>query len=129
MRDHHEDPKSLSAHLRAGEEALLDPTVRGDPALVAELLTEDFEEFGASGRVWSRSEILKLLATENYQPPAMEDFQCILLAKSVALVTYKTVRCDANSGKRFVVLRSSIWMERAGSWRIRFHQGTMAPDA
>lgn len=112
--------------LRAREQALLDPAVRRDRARVAELLADDFLEFGSSGRIWTREAILDLLATESYDPPAMEEFQCDLIGEDVALVTYKTVRADAASGLRAEVLRSSIWIREAGDWRVRFHQGTKA---
>ena len=112
--------------LRAREQALLDPAVRRDRARVAELLADDFLEFGSSGRIWTREAILDLLVTESYDPPAMEEFQCDLIGEDVALVTYKTVRADAASGLRAEVLRSSIWIREAGDWRVRFHQGTKA---
>src|ERR1700722_10692890 len=93
-------PDVLCAHLRSCEEALLDPAVRRDRARVAALLAEDFQEFGSSGRIWSREQTLELLATEDYLPPAMEDFKCDLLSEKVALVTYRTVRISAESGLR-----------------------------
>jgi hypothetical protein len=116
----------LCAQLRNLEESLLDPAIRRDSAQVAALLTEDFEEFGASGRVWTREQILDLLATEIYQRPAMEDFNCALIAERIALVTYRTVRSDPHSGERTMTLRSSLWTEQSGRWRVRFHQGTRA---
>jgi hypothetical protein len=117
----------ICAHLRASEEALLDPAVRRDPARMAALLADDFLEFGSSGRVWTREEILELLATESYDRPAMEDFRCDLIGEDVALATYKTVRVDAGSGSRSAVLRSSLWIREFGEWRVRFHQGTNVP--
>jgi hypothetical protein len=119
--------EEICAHLRAREEALLDPEVRRDRARVEALLAQDFLEFGSSGKVWSREEILELLANETYQQPAMEDFRCDWLAEIVALVTYKTVRADPESGLRAVVLRSSLWVRESGEWRVRFHQGTKVP--
>jgi hypothetical protein len=116
----------LCAHLRKLEGSLLDPAVRRDSAQVTALLAEDFEEFGASGRVWTREQILDLLATEDYQRPAMEDFNCALIAERIALVTYRTVRSDPHSGERTMTLRSSLWTEQSGRWRVRFHQGTPA---
>lgn len=116
--------QEICAHLKALEEALLDPKVRRDRAQVAALLAEGFFEFGSSGRVWTREETLELLATEEYQPPAMEDFKCEWIAESVALVTYRTVRTDAESGLRSAALRSSLWVKQSGEWRVRFHQGT-----
>jgi hypothetical protein len=115
-------PNELSAHLRSREESLLDPAVRRDRDRVSALLTEDFQEFGASGRVWSREQILELLATESYDPPTTEDFKCHQIAAGVVLVTYKSVREDRSSA-----LRSSIWINKAGEWRVRFHQGTRVP--
>lgn len=117
----------ICAHLRALEEALLDAAVRRDRARVAALLAEDFLEFGSSGRVWSREEILELLTSEDYQPPVMEDLRCSLIAENVGLVTYRTVRTDDVSGIRSVVLRSSLWLRESGEWRVRFHQGTKIP--
>jgi hypothetical protein len=109
------------------ERSLLDPAVRRDHNRVLELLAEDFVEFGASGLVWSRDQVVEELATEDFQPPALEAFECSLLAPAVALLTYRTVRTDAQTGTRTVSLRSSIWVEHEGTWRVRFHQGTPAP--
>jgi hypothetical protein len=121
-----ETRETISAHLKALEETLLDPAVRRDRARVAALLAEDFEEFGSSGRAWTREQVLELLASEEYAPPAMEDFKCDLIAENVALVTYRSVKTDAVSGVRASALRSSVWVKDAKGWRVRFHQGTKA---
>ena len=118
------DTHDLCAHLQACEQTLLDPAVRRDRQRVSALLTEDFLEFGSSGRVWTREQILELLETENYQQPAMENFKCALIADGVALVTYRTVRAVAVSGEKATTLRSSLWIKESGTWRVRFHQGT-----
>ena len=60
----------IAEHLRRCEESLLDPVIRRDRARVAALLADDFEEFGSSGRVWTREQIFNLLATEDYTQPA-----------------------------------------------------------
>ena len=112
--------------LRQLEEALLDPATRQDRYRAGQLLAEDFAEFGSSGRVWTRDQILDLLANETYSPVRIEDFHCALLAVDVALVTYRAVRTDASSGSEASSLRSSIWTKKSGEWRMRFHQGTHA---
>jgi len=119
--------EDICALLRAREEALLDPEVRRDRARAAALLAEGFLEFGSSGRAWSREEILELLESEDYTRPTIEDFQCDSIAEEVALVTYKTIRVDPESGLNAVVLRSSLWIQESGEWRVRFHQGTKVP--
>ena len=116
--------EALADHLRGLEESLLDPGVRRDRARVAALLADDFLEFGSSGRVWTREETLRLLATESYRRPEMVDFACRRMAHGVALVTYKTIRVEAATGERAEALRSSLWTEKSGTWRVRFHQGT-----
>lgn len=118
--------KAVAAELLRAEMLLLDPAVRRDQERVSALLADDFLEFGASGRVWTRSQILELLATERYEPPVMEDFACHGIAPDVVLVTYRAVRARGQSSQRDVTLRSSLWTKRAGKWKARFHQGTKA---
>jgi len=114
-----------ASHLRRLEESLLNPAVRRDEERLRAMLTEDFLEFGSSGRVWTRNSIIELLATEKgFFPPAIEDFLCTMLTDKVALVTYRTVRSDGKSGETLESLRSSIWTRQGGEWRMRFHQGT-----
>jgi hypothetical protein len=127
MSTHTDD--EIAAHLLALEQVLLDPAVRRDRSRVARLLAEDFVEIGSSGRLWLREEILTLLETEVYAPPALEDFACRLVAPGVALATYQTLRTDAQTGTRQITLRSSIWVHDTDEdfWRIRFHQGTRVP--
>ena|ERR1700722_4657030 len=126
MSTNDESSDDLCAHLRSLEDSLLDPAVRRDSAQVAALLAEDFEEFGALGRVWTREQILDLLATEIYEPPSVEEFRCHPIADQVVLVTYRSVRTDPHSSERTMTLRSSLWTEQSGRWRVRFHQGTRA---
>ena len=114
-----------AAQLRRLEESLLDPAVRRDGERLRTILTEDFLEFGSSGRVWTRMSIIELLASEkNFRPPVIEDFQCSMLTDKVALVTYRTQRSDGRSGEHLESLRCSIWTRHEGEWRMRFHQGT-----
>jgi hypothetical protein len=114
----------IAHELRRSEEALLDPSVRSDRTRVAELLAEDFVEFGSSGHIWTRDAILDLLVGEIPAPTHMVDFECALLARDVALVTYCASRTDTRTGIQASSLRSSIWTKKPGGWRLRFHQGT-----
>jgi hypothetical protein len=116
--------EDIRAHVRNLEEALLDPAVRHDRSKVDALLAPDFQEFGSSGRVWTRNAILDLLASESYFRPAIEDFHCAMIAEGVALVTYRTMRPMAGSRVSTASLRSSLWTQQNGVWLLRFHQGT-----
>jgi hypothetical protein len=102
---------------------LMNPEVRRDRKRVRALLTDDFVEFGSSGRIWTRDAMLEELASETYTAPQAEDFAFRSLDGDVALVTYRTCRKDAG-GEKTVTLRSSIWTRESGSWKVCFHQGT-----
>ncbi len=123
------EAEQSSALLLRNEQELLDPAVRRDRNRLLELLAEDFREFGASGRMWTRNEIVELLEKEDFQRPAIEDFRCISIAAGAALVTYRAVRIDTATGKCAATLRSSIWTNQKGAWRVQFHQGTAVHDS
>lgn len=115
----------IRAWLLGLEMELMQPEVRRNRTRVDALLDPEFVEIGASGRLWSRQQILDLLAsTQHYEPPQIADFQLRILtpptAPQLALVTYRTL-----STQRGVVLRSSLWRRHDAQWRCLFHQGTV----
>jgi hypothetical protein len=116
--------ESLAAHLFSLELALLDTAVRHDRERVESLLAEDFQEFGASGKIWSRTQILDLLESEPARQIAAHNLVCHPIAENVALVTYRTVSIDLHTSEPSATLRSSLWVCIAGQWKMRFHQGT-----
>ena len=98
------------------ERALLSAEVRSDPDAVAALLDPAWTEHGASGRSWSRAEMLDSIA-----PLAGADLEVLSvepLAPDVVLLLWRS-RTDVGSA-----LRSSVWVRSEGRWRQRFHQGT-----
>jgi hypothetical protein len=117
---------ATATELERLERLLLEPEVRRDRARVTALLSENFFEFGKSGRVWTRDRILELLGSEDYTQPEAEGFVCHGVVPDVVLVTYRTVRLDEGTGEREVTLRSSLWVKEAEGWKVRFHQGTQA---
>ena len=114
---------ALTATLRQLEESILDPAVRADPARLRALLTPEFMEFGASGRVLDRDGIVAVLAAE--RPLAARQargFKVRLIAPGAALTTWRVQRDDGVE-----TLRSSVWQQQAdGRWLMVFHQGTLA---
>ncbi len=118
----------ICASLLGLEMELMQPAVRRNRARVEALLDPEFVEIGASGRVWSRPQILDLLATEPHaEPPQITDFQLRILTPNntpqLALVTYRTL-----SSQRGAALRSSLWRCDGMQWRCVFHQGTVEPQ-
>ena len=106
------------------EERLLRPEVRRSPIEAGRLLTADFVEFGSSGVVYDRQQVIDALARERPTDMSATDFSVHQLCDGVVLVTYRSTRRDPDSGEEWHALRSSIWRRVDGHWRIMFHQGT-----
>ena len=106
------------------ELALLAASVRRSRTQLEALLDPQFREVGASGRLWTRAEIIADLvdgdgggAIEAVQMEAHE------VAPDVELVTFLT-----DPGGR-AAHRSSLWRYVDGRWRMLHHQGTLLPIA
>jgi len=109
------------------ERKLMDPQFRKERAEATELLAEEFFEFGASGRVWTREEILAP-SEQTGLAVTVEDFTVRMLAPGLAQATYRSMRTVAGCAP-FVALRCSLWRFQEGRWQMLFHQGTKVPDA
>ena len=119
---------STSDELLALELALARRDEPAIPGGYEAVLASDFLEIGASGRRWTRAEILEALHGE---PPddliAIESFDCAELAPGVLLATFDTV-ATGPGGVTVRGRRSSTWVRHDDRWRMRFHQGTPLPD-
>ena len=117
---------AIAQQLRKLEEDMLQPEIRRSPEAVASLLTDDFCEFGSSGRIFSKSEILEALRTETGGQISIADFFLRSLTAETALVTYRAIRRAGAHQAGRTSLRSSMWVLRDGRWQMLFHQGTSA---
>ncbi len=116
---------SLADHLRTLEVRLLDPDIRRDLVQLTSLLDPDFREFGCSGRVYTREEVLADLACEtSLFSRTLTDFNLAASTSDLAVVTYRITRRHMSGQIASVTLRSSTWVMRDGRWQMLFHQGT-----
>lgn len=107
------------SEVHEAELTLLESDTRRDRARVLDLLHADFIEIGASGRRWTRDEIVDALAAEQIRDaPRTDEWRFLELATDIVLVTY---RLHTHIGAS---LRSSVWDTTTGTPKIRFHQGT-----
>ncbi|MEH2215956.1 MAG: DUF4440 domain-containing protein [Nostoc sp.] len=117
--------------LRELEERLLQADVRKSAKDVMDLLADEFIEFGSSGRVFNKQQIIDSLQNEPIAPVtqrSITEFKTLVLATGVILVTYHIVRYL--SGEQPVnSLRSSIWKFNNDRWKIIFHQGTLVRES
>jgi hypothetical protein len=113
------------AVFRSLETALHKREVRNSRARVAALIADDFIEFGRSGGVYNKHDVLSSLEEEQTDIRIeVSDFAVRELAAEVVLVTYKTTVRDVSPASDDAALRSSIWINRDGRWQMTFHQGT-----
>ena len=104
----------LLDEIRGVEQRLLMAEVRASADALDRLVSDQFVEFGNSGRVYTKAAaIAQLLAAPNVKVD-VTDFQVLALSEDVALATYRTPAS----------LRSSVWRREDGHWRCVFHQGT-----
>jgi hypothetical protein len=124
----HDNVSAEAALLRRLEEELLKPEVRRSPGQVGVLLSDDFVEFGSSGGVFNKQQVIEALEQEGPADPSIHlslvDFIARRLASDVILVTYRTIQEVGPGAKQESRLRSSIWKLIEGRWQMVFHQGT-----
>src|SRR5215470_18526432 len=121
------DP-ALTEQLRKLEESMTRPEIRRSPELLGQLLADDFREFGSSGRVFDKRQIIETLQQQTKLQLWLDEFEAKRLAPDLALVTYRGNCKFPDSEKVSRSLRSSIWRNRSGQWQIVFHQGTPSTD-
>src|SRR5580765_3549996 len=120
---------ALTEHLRKLEESMAKPETRRSPEELARLLADDFREFGGSGRVFDKGQIIEALQSLPAVELWLDEFEVKCLAPDVALVTYRGNCRFSGSDKVSHSLRSSIWRNRHGRWEVVFHQGTPSAEA
>jgi hypothetical protein len=116
----------VAEHLKTLEQALLCNSTRRNAEQVSSLLAEQFREFGSSGRVYSKQEVIAALQEEAPVMLSLVNFEMLLLLPDVALVTYQSLK-EQDGIPPNMALRSSIWIRQGEAWRMIFHQGTKLP--
>ena len=102
------------------ERELLTTTCRSSRERVEALLHPEFREHGASGRIWTRQDVLDELPAAPAVDGVGVGFDSRDLAPGVLLLTYRI-----EGGRPST--RSSIWVHADGRWQMLFHQGTLIP--
>lgn len=89
------------------------------------MLHSDFVEFGRSGKRYGRAAVLDEFGPANVLPEVRSwQFELVLLAEGVALLTYVSAHVDVAGNPYRHTLRSSVWVRTEIGWQMRFHQGT-----
>jgi hypothetical protein len=108
--------------LRRLEEELWREEMRFDPARMEQLLAADFVEFGCSGRVYQRCDILCAKREAIAARFPLAELRARLVGADTVLITYNS---SAKYHEKYRhCRRSSIWTRASTGWVLRFHQGT-----
>jgi hypothetical protein len=109
------------AAIQALEESLWRPETRFDHAYMDRILAPDFLEFGRSGRIYNRAEVLTVPYMEIHCALPLMNFAVHPLAEGIVFTTYIS---EVLNGELQLANRSSIWIKSPTGWQIQFHQGT-----
>jgi len=116
---------TLAELLLECEKKLLDPSLRRNPEKLESLLDDDFVEFGSTGRTYDKRQVLHHLSRQLPAELSIDEFRVVELGPGAALVTYRARADSRKERDEQGWWRSSVWVQRAGEWRMIFHQGTM----
>lgn len=116
-------PRLTTAMLRALEESLWRTQTRFDRTHCAKVFADDFIEFGRSGRVWSRSELIEAEPRKIECELPLPEFRTRMLTRELVQATYISIVQNPDGGQD-AANRSSLWRWEKGRWRICFSQGT-----
>ena len=108
----------LQDEIRQLEEQLATHSIRASAEALDRLIADEFVEFGSSGRVYTKPEVVALILAAPSTTTTLIDFRVSAVTTDVALATFRTERS----------LRSSLWRREGQAWRIVFHQGTVIAE-
>ncbi|MEI6352921.1 MAG: DUF4440 domain-containing protein [Candidatus Nomurabacteria bacterium] len=107
------------------EISLLNPEVRSSTEILNNLLVDDFKEFGSSGLIYNKQDVLERLPSDiNKTEYTVSDFEIKILSEDIIMTNFKTEKV-VNDTESFSSLRTSLWRKEGESWKIFFHQGTL----
>lgn len=106
------------------ERELVDPKIRKDARRIQELLSDEFVEFGSSGKMILKCDLLDSVENPDTAMYQLSDFRFKTLGDAHVLVTYRSVTPPPQQ----VAHRSSIWVKEKGRWKMLHHQSTVIPS-
>ncbi|HHD2753911.1 TPA: DUF4440 domain-containing protein [Clostridium perfringens] len=112
------------------ENDLLKSDIRKSAEKINEIVADDFVEFSSSGSEYhyKNGDIFQAEDDEKNLDWEILNFEVKQLSKDCVLATYKVIKHDQPDERKRYSLRSSVWKEEHGKWKMSFHQGTLLPN-
>ena len=109
------------------EERLFQPHIRSSRERLLELLSPKFQEIGASGNCFGLAEVLVDLPTEQDWSIVTKDYEFHSLSDGLVRLTYRAFIRHSMTDPGVYSIRTSLWKNFDGQWKMEFHQSTKAP--
>lgn len=107
------------------EERLFQPEVRSSSSELAQLISDDFIEIGASGLRFGKANVLERLPTEIAPEITASNYELRMFSLDCAQLLYKAKMSKIDHPSPIYSHRCSIWRRSAsGQWQMIYHQGT-----
>lgn len=119
------ESNALAELIRQLELKLLQTDLTAHPALIDELLAEDFEEIDNHGEIRSRADVIGWLKTKDPGLHwAFKDFRIKAVSGDVVLAIYSLQKPDQADVENGGSTRTSLWRYRNNQWKMVFHQAS-----
>jgi ribonuclease HI len=100
------------------EKELFDKSFCENDQAIRARLDDDILEYGQTGKIYHRNEILEYLRNAGDRSIEILDFKLEKLCGSCCIAHYRF----ETEGKQ--AFRTSIWVQIDNQWKLKFHQGT-----
>lgn len=112
------------------ENDLLKSEIRKSQQKIKELLSDEFVEFCSSGNEYHYEDGDIFQGQNNNEELnwSIVDFKTKELSHECILATYRLIKNDEVDESKKYSLRSSIWKNYCGKWKMIFHQGTLCSN-
>lgn len=109
------------------ENDLIKSEVRKSAEKINEILSNDFVEFSSSGSEYHYKcgDVFQDEEDERTLDWEILNFKVKKVAENCILATYRVIKHDELDERKRYSLRSSLWTEEDGKWKMSFHQGTL----
>lgn len=109
------------------ENDLIKSEVRKSADKINEILSNDFVEFSSSGSEYhyKYGDVFQDEEDERILDWEILDFKVKKVTDNCVLATYMVIKHDELDERKRYSLRSSLWTEKNGKWKLSFHQGTL----
>lgn len=112
---------TIANEIMAQEQKLL---VRNEPvALLAELIDDEFIEYGSNGKMNDKKEAVRWLAEPNSLEIKGMDFESKFLSEDVFLLSYISEIKENHDSEGKFSRRISIWRKKNSRWQMILHHG------